>query len=267
MHGTESRLGGAVIDVAVEGGALRVETLGAGPPLLFVHGWTLDRRVWAPQAEAFAQDYQVVAFDRRGFGDSTAPADLAREPDDLLRIADRLALERIALVAMSQGARPALAFAIRHPDRVCALALQGAPLPGDRSEALPAAEMAALVRTGDLGGMRRLWRAHPMMRLEGAAANAHLDAIVADYAARDLLDPVGELPLAVEDLARIEAPVIAITGGAEPEARRRAADRLAEATRGTRVDIPGASHLCNLCHADAYNEALAAFLATSLCAA
>lgn len=269
MRSEHSRLGGATADVAVEGGAIRVETLGSGPALLLVHGWTLDRRIWEAQAEALAGRFRVIAFDRRGFGQSSAPPDLAREPDDIAAIADFLGLERFALIGMSQGARIALAFAIRHPRRVSALVLQGAPLSGlpDAEEALPLDAMAALAADGQLDAMRRLWRTHALMRVEGVQVNARLDAIAADYAARDLIAPGGPLPVTVEDLAHVHAPVLAITGAQEPASRRRAADILAEATGGARLDIPGGSHLCNLSEAEAYNAALVGFLETALCAA
>lgn len=269
MHSENSRLGGATADVAVQGGTIRVETLGSGPPLLLVHGWTLDRRIWEFQAEALGARFRVIAFDRRGFGQSTAPPDLAREPEDIAAIADFLGLERFALIGMSQGARTALAFAMRYPERVSALVLQGAPLSGvpDADEALPLDAMAALAANGQFDAMRRLWRAHPLMQVEGARANACLDRIASEYGARDLLLPEPALDVTVADLARIRAPVLAITGGREPAWRHRVADILAAATGGSRIDIPGGRHLCNLSESEAYNAVLADFLETALCKA
>src|SRR5690606_18355591 len=60
------RLGGTVRQVSVEGGSLAVETIGVGPPLILLHGWTLDRRMWMPQIAALARRYQLIAYDRRG---------------------------------------------------------------------------------------------------------------------------------------------------------------------------------------------------------
>ncbi|CAN5875672.1 alpha/beta fold hydrolase [soil metagenome] len=263
------RFGGFVAEVPVHGGMLEAEALGAGPPVLLVHGWTLDRRVWRPQVERLAARFRVIAWDRRGFGRSTAPPDLLREPDDLAAVADAFGADRFALVGMSQGARVALAFAGHHPGRVSAIAVQGAPLSdvdsGDgEDEAVPLAEMTRLAVEGRLDSMRRLWRAHPLLDASGAQASRELDAIICDYAARDLLAPGPPLAVTTADLARLTMPILAITGRDEPVWRHKVADRLARTVQATRLDITGAGHLCNLCRPDVYNQALIGFLESAL---
>jgi pimeloyl-ACP methyl ester carboxylesterase len=101
-------------EVDVSGGVLAVESAGAGPALVLLHGWALDRRVWAPQ-KPLADRFRLIALDRRGFGDSTAPPDLAAEVGDLLALREAIGLGPLILVGMSQGARTALQFALRHP--------------------------------------------------------------------------------------------------------------------------------------------------------
>ena len=60
--------------VEVDGDAyLAVRRLGDGPPLVFIHGWGLDRRIWDYLTLDLPRDYTVVAYDARGYGDSTAP--------------------------------------------------------------------------------------------------------------------------------------------------------------------------------------------------
>ena len=60
------------------------EIAGAGRPLVLIHGSTLDTRMWDDQFDIFAQHYQVVRYDVRGFGQSALPTDepYAR-PNDL----------------------------------------------------------------------------------------------------------------------------------------------------------------------------------------
>lgn len=264
-----ARFGGDVVDVTVKGGTLEVETLGEGPAVVLVHGWTLDRRVWEPQVAALAGRFRVTAFDRRGFGRSTAPPGAWREPDDLVAIADALGAARFGLVGMSQGARVALAAAIRAPGRVAALALQGAPLDGmqkgeSADEAIPIDAMVALADAGKLDAMRALWRAHPLMQVAGEEAGALLDAIVADYAGRDLTVPGPPLAVTARELHRVRAPVLVVTGAREPVSRHKAAAVIAGGTRAQRVVIPDGGHLCNLDRASVYNPALARFLETAM---
>lgn len=267
-----SRFGGELAEVPVHGGTVEAEALGEGPGVLLVHGWTLDRRTWRPQVEALASRFRVIAWDRRGFGRSSAPPDLPREPDDLAAVADHFGLGRFALVGMSQGARVALAYASRHPERVAAIAVQGTPLSDVESgegedEAVPIAEMTRLAAAGQLDAMRRLWRAHSLLKVHGARAHADLDPIIADYAARDLLAPGAPLHVTTTDLARLAMPILAITGREEPVWRHKVADSLARAVEATRLDIAGGGHLCNLCQPALYNNALIGFLETAMATA
>lgn len=253
--------------VPVPGGDLEVELVGAGPPVVLSHGWTLDRRMWQPQIVALADRFCLITYDRRGFGRSTAPPGLSREPDDIITIADALGLDRFALVGMSQGGRVALALAAHHADRIQAVALQGAPLSdvsvdADSDEQVPFAQMVALARRGEMQSLHRLWRTHRLMQVNRDDARTLIGAIADDYAARDLREGGGLLDVRRADVARISAPTMIITGAREPRWRHQVADVL-EATlvRSTRVTIPDAEHLCNLCRPVRYNEALGDFLA------
>lgn len=267
--GDEPRLGGMVHHVPVEGGSLVVETIGAGPPLILLHGWTLDRRMWMPQVAALTRHYRLIAYDRRGFGQSSAPPDLTREPDDLHAVATACGAGRFALVGMSQGARVALGFAARWPAQVAALVLQGSPFPAPHSEtadddALPIGEMRRLARAGQLDALRALWGTHPLMRLHRPAATPLRAAMLADYTARDLIGPQTRLTIAPEALRRLAIPALIVTGEAEPPARQSAAALLARRLpAATRRTIAGAGHLANLDDPAAYNAALLAFLASS----
>ena len=76
----EPRLGGETLWLQVDGGTLAVEKVGQGPTVVLLHGWTLDRRMWTMQARALANRFTLVAIDRRGFGQSTAPPHQSPEP-------------------------------------------------------------------------------------------------------------------------------------------------------------------------------------------
>ncbi|MEA2498810.1 MAG: hypothetical protein QOH26_1215, partial [Actinomycetota bacterium] len=48
---------------------------GDGVPVLLLHAFPLDSRMWEPQVEALGGKYQVIAPDLKGFGSSDAPED------------------------------------------------------------------------------------------------------------------------------------------------------------------------------------------------
>jgi 3-oxoadipate enol-lactonase len=262
--------GGLVRRVAVPGGSLAVETLGpegapdAGTPLLMLHGWTLDRRMWRPQlglARNGAGSLRLVGMDRRGFGQSDAPADLALEPDDVLRVADALGLERFFLLGMSQGGKVALHVAAGAGERVLGLILQGTALDGvsAAAEAVPIAAMTAAVRRGDLGAMRALWAGHAMTRLAGGAGAEDVAAMLADYDGRDLTAGPGSLRAGAAMLDRIAAPVLAIVGDADTP-RRQANVAALEARGAEALVIEGAGHLCNYDAPEVFDAAARGFV-------
>lgn len=248
--------GGVVQCVTVSGGELVVETLGAGPPLLLLHGWTLDRRMWLPQLP-LARHFTLVGVDRRGFGQSTAPPDLASEPDDVLRIADALGLDRFHLIGMSQSGRVALAVADRAADRLLSLTLQGTALDGvsGDDEQMPIVAMTAAARSGDLPGMRSLVEDHHLMQPVNPASATLAAAMLADYGGRDLLGQGRGLPAFADAIVGAPFPVMAVVGCEDTPRRRANANALA-AAGAEMVLLPGAGHLCNIDSPDAFNAAI-----------
>jgi 3-oxoadipate enol-lactonase len=104
---------------------LYYESNGEGPPVVFLHGAGGNHISWWQQVPAFRDRYRCITIDHRGFGRSTDPKSegASRYVDDLETLLDKLGVERVGVVAQSMGGRTALGFAVRHPDRVAALAM------------------------------------------------------------------------------------------------------------------------------------------------
>jgi 3-oxoadipate enol-lactonase len=249
---------------------IRVRDEGAGPAVVFIHGWTLDLDAWEPQAAALSRAYRIVRYDRRGFGLSEGEPGRAADAEDLARLLDRLQLARPVLVGLSQGARVALAFALAHPGRLAGLVLDGPPEEvGDAREAgdedFSIAEYRELVAARGAAAFRDAWRAHPLMRLYGAdpAASALVARMLARYPARDLEGPAAppDRPAGGEALARLALPVLVVNGEFDTTQRRRAGEAIVRAIPGAEhAVVTGAGHLPNLDNANAYNDALVSFL-------
>ena len=104
---------------------------GSGPPLLLLHGNGEDGTYFVHQVEEFSRDFTVYAIDTRGHGKSprgTAPFTISQFADDLLAFMDRQGLKQADILGFSDGGNIALTFALRHPDRVRRLILNGANL-------------------------------------------------------------------------------------------------------------------------------------------
>lgn len=150
--------------VHVSSGAmdLVVESFGAGPPLVFAHGLSGNRRSTKRQLTPLAPRYRVVVFDQRGHGDSTpvtdpAGYDLNDMAEDMSKVMDALEIDRAVIGGESMGAATALHFALCHPERVDRLLLT-APAFGDspNTEADRFQEIAAAI---DALGMERFLEA------------------------------------------------------------------------------------------------------------
>jgi len=152
------------IQVHVDGTPLSADRWsGSGPPVVLLHAGICDRRSWYATADRLAGLGTVVAYDRRGFGDSPASRAPYRDVDDLIAVLDRVADEPVWLVGSSMGGQVALDAALAHPDRVAGLvllapAVSGAPDPGriDADTQRLSDELDAAVASGDLEEVNRL---------------------------------------------------------------------------------------------------------------
>jgi len=104
---------------------LYYEVTGTGPALVFAHGLGGNHISWWQQVPFFRDQYTCITFAHRGFAPSTDPAGTgpAAFADDLDALIEHLALKDVRLVAQSMGGWTCLAYALRHPGKVRALAM------------------------------------------------------------------------------------------------------------------------------------------------
>lgn len=99
-------LGGGWITVR-DGARIFYKDWGAGPPILFSHGWPLNADAWDDQMmHVAAHGFRAIAHDRRGHGRSSQTCegnDLDTYADDLADLVAALELERVALVGHAAG--------------------------------------------------------------------------------------------------------------------------------------------------------------------
>jgi pimeloyl-ACP methyl ester carboxylesterase len=119
----------------IDAGGLRqhVVTGGEGPPLLLVHGWPQTWYAWRLVMPGLARDFTVIAPDQRGRGLTGKPAggyDTGTLASDLAALMDALGYQRFALAGADTGMVISYALAADHRDRVQALAVAEAVLPG-----------------------------------------------------------------------------------------------------------------------------------------
>lgn len=243
-----------------------------GAPLVLVHAGIADRRMWDPLLAVLPTGRRAIAYDMRGFGDSTWRRGSYAPHGDLLALLDALGLERVDLVGASLGAQIALAVAAVAPARVGAVVALAPPLGDyDWSPALHAygdAEEAALargriaaavelnLRTWVDGPQRRPGEVDPGLRRGVGEALHH--ALEAQR--RTALGTEDELqpPLSAR-LGAIGAPVtIAVGALDQPDLAAIAARLVAGLPRASLQRVEGAGHLVALERPDVVARLIAA---------
>jgi 3-oxoadipate enol-lactonase len=99
---------------------------GNGFPLVLIHPFSASLGFWAPQIEKLSPKYQIIAYDVRGHGLSSAPAGeenytLDILVEDLHYLLEHLKVKKAYIGGLSMGGAIALGYAHRHPQTVKAL--------------------------------------------------------------------------------------------------------------------------------------------------
>ena len=124
---------------APDGVRIAFATSGAGPPLVKPANWMThleydwESPVWRHWLRELSRDHTLVRYDERGSGLSDRDvSDLSFESwvSDLESVVDAAGLDRFPLLGVSQGSAVAIAYAVRHPERVTRLVLYGGYVQG-----------------------------------------------------------------------------------------------------------------------------------------
>jgi pimeloyl-ACP methyl ester carboxylesterase len=222
-----------------------------GPLVVLVHG-AMDRSRSLRRVVERLPDLHVVAYDRRGYGDSVPagpPSGLAQHVADLLEV---LAGRRATVVAHSFGCHIGVLASIAHPEVVAALGLWEPPVPWmdfwpERSKRVVAgivaagdpgavAEAGAKSMLGDEGWARLSEEARAQRRAEGPA-------LVTDIASE--LEPL-------YDLADVTVPCLVGYGGDTWPYSSDASQRVAAMVGCEPFVVEGAPHMGHATHPDGF---------------
>lgn len=242
-----------------EGCALFAMEHGAGRPVVLLHGGLANHASVLRYALPLASHVRLITPDLRGSGRSRFHGALswALLADDLAALLDHLALDRAVIGGASFGAGVAIAFALRHPARVEALAIL---MPAFGGEALVPAQAAAM-QAMDAAGRRApdegIEVLFPLLAALPPDVRDRAREVFATYDPRSVAASTafmasGALPFRTAELAAITAPAL-IVPGTDPTHPASVAEHLA-------AHLPGAA--VRAASPEAYAEVLRAWLAT-----
>jgi 3-oxoadipate enol-lactonase len=222
------------------------------PVVVLSNSLGATRAMWDPQVPALAERYRVVTYDTRGHGTSptpTGPYTLDDLVDDVVALLDRIGAQRAHVAGLSLGGMVALRLAAREPQRVHRLAVLCTSAKTEPQGFLDRAATARAEGTASFAATVVSRWLTPAYAAEHPDLLARLEAMVAGcddegYAA--CAEVVGRVDLR-EDLSRIAAPTLVVSGADDPalppEHQRAIAAGIAGADL---LSVSPGAHLANL---------------------
>jgi pimeloyl-[acyl-carrier protein] methyl ester esterase len=255
---------------------LHYESSGTGNPVLLIHGWSFNSRVWKGQIEQLKNYFQVIAVDVRGHGKSETGKDgfsLQQVASDLDKILKKLELNEVNVVGWSMGGSIAIRLFTVCPERLKSFTLVSTTPSLIRRDGFPAALPLAVVKR-----LKTLVKRDPVkafrdfrgMILSGKEEGLEHIADVKEILTREVTvsKEVAEkslVSLMEEDLRelldRISLPTLIIHGDTDQICLPEAAFYLQEKVRGSRLlMLKGCGHAPFLTFPLQFHEELTRFL-------
>jgi pimeloyl-ACP methyl ester carboxylesterase len=225
-----------------DGTTIVFDRSGDGPSLILVGGALADRSAAAQLSARLASHFTVIAYDRRGRGDSgdTAPYAVEREVEDIEALIVAAGGHAFVL-GHSSGAVLALESARTFPDRIGKLALYEPPFIVDDSRSLLpedyVSHLEALVSAGRRGDAVEFFLTTAVgvpaevvagMRQEPFWSSMEAVAHTLSYDGTVMGDTMGGSPAPLERWSSIAVPTLVMDGGASPDWQRHAVRALAD---------------------------------------
>jgi pimeloyl-ACP methyl ester carboxylesterase len=242
--------------------------------LLFLHAGVTDKRSWHAVAAALSGRSRCIAFDARGFGETTYEAEPGWSPvDDAIRVLDAVGSERAVVVGSSSGGYAAVDLALARPERVSGLvliapAVRGAPYPDpteretDLEEGAGSAQEAGSI---DLANAleAQLWLDGPTSRegrVGGLARALFLEMNERALRAADT-GPTADRAAAWPRLGEICVPALVLVGNLDVSDLRAIGRLLAAALpNATFTELIGVAHLPQLEEPEVLSDVIATFI-------
>jgi 3-oxoadipate enol-lactonase len=262
--------------VEVEGGRLYYEAEGDGHPLLLIHGGLGNLRMWDEQVPAFAERYQVIRYDTRGFGRTETEDVEYTNHGDAAAVLDHVGAASAYVVGQSRGGIFALDLTVDQLERVDALVSVAGGIGGyqaqlpEGSEPPPWNEMERHWNAKDFAALAELetqvwvdgW-GRPPDRVDPAIRRKVSDWIRTTYEDEKVEGKPQALdPPAAQRLGEVRVPTLVLIGVADEPGGVIAERHLAASVAGARVvEFPNVAHMIQLEEPERFNRLVLDFLA------
>lgn len=237
----------------------------SGPALMLSNSLGATEEMWRPQLAAFAREFRVIRYDRRGHGKSDAPPgpySIERFGRDALAIMDELGVSKVHWCGLSMGGMVGQWLAANAPERIDHLILSNTTAYPNRTAM---EDRIKAVREGGLAAVvdriMEGWFTEDFRRHQPASVAWVRDMVLA-------CPPNGYIACceAIRDtdlrdaLPRITHPTLIIAGRHDPSLALDTADFLRRNIARASMTIIDAAHLSNVEQPHAYADLVLGFL-------
>lgn len=261
--------------VNIDGAQVYYETAGEGIPFVMIHAGVADSRQWNNEFAFFAQNYQVLRYDMRGYGKSEPVDGEFSHMSDLVSVLNTLGLhEPLVMMGCSMGGGLAMDFALTHPSRMKALIMVGSGPSGLELDVPTPPKFAEAEKAFEAGDLDLVAEIETQIWFDGSGRTPEqvdqamrklayeMDRKALSYEARGLGKrlPNTEAP-AFDRLRELNIPVLVIVGAHDTPYILAAADYMIEKMPSARkVRIEDAAHLPNMDQPHEFQTIVKAFL-------
>ena len=143
--------------INVGNGSLYYEEAGQGEPIIFVHGHSLDHRMWDEQFSVFAKKYHVIRYDLRGYGISSSQTEDYQfmHVEDLVTLMDSLHIKKAHIVGLSLGGFITADMLAYFPDRMLSAFLASGNIRKSKGPSEPMTKEEAKVRDEEIAALKK----------------------------------------------------------------------------------------------------------------
>lgn len=257
---------------------ISVRESGSGVPLVLLHAFPLDARMWQAQIDELpgrdGLEARVLAVDLRGCGGTPLGSDApSLDPlaDDVALMLDQAGIDRAVIGGLSLGGYVAMAFARRHPGRLAGLLLADTKADADTDQARANRERVAraVLARSSVRLLVDEQLPEPLLGATTARRDPDLVTHVQKLIEEATPEAVAWLQRAMaargpswEVLSRTDVPALVIVGEEDAITPVAEAERMAAALPQAELTVlPGAGHLSALEVPEAFNEAVRTLLA------
>lgn len=227
-------------------GNISYTVTGEGEPIVLIHGFGLDSRIWRKQVEELSKTNKVITYDLRGFGKSSLPNGKYSHTEDLKELLKELNIKNPKLVGHSFGGEIAVEYALNHPNKVSSLVLISPSLRGIKGDTTEWEALVELGRTGNIEGLRKRILGNPTFKdfKEGSEGMELMKEIINGYSGfhfmnRDPREIIEENP----EIKNLNCPVKVVIGEKEEEVQKEVAKKFKDEIGVEARVIPNCGHM------------------------